>query len=81
VPGTARPWFAGFQGDASLWAGFPAFHGVIFWQDFVQWRTNQNGFASQPENLPHNNGVSTAVASKLPPRAAQILLEASGISQ
>jgi hypothetical protein len=22
VPGTARPWSAGFQGDASLWAGF-----------------------------------------------------------
>jgi hypothetical protein len=47
-----------------------AFHGVIFWQDFVQWRTNQNGFASQPENLPHNNGVHTAAASNLPPRAA-----------
>ena|SRR5271165_2691478 len=55
---------------------FPAFHGVIFWQDFVQWRTNQNGFASQSENLPHNYGVSTAAASKLPSRAAQILLDA-----
>src|SRR6202161_2479967 len=70
---TARSWFH--------LVGFPAFHGVIFWQDFVQWRTAQNGFASQPEPLPHNNGVSAAAASKLPPRAAQILLEASGISQ
>jgi hypothetical protein len=57
-------------------SGFPVFHGVIFWQDFVQWRTNQNGFASQPEKLPHNNGVGPAAASKLPPRAAQILLDA-----
>ena len=65
---TARSWFH--------LAGFPAFHGVIFWQDFVQWRTNQNGFASQSEKLPHNNGISTAAASKLPPRAAQILLDA-----
>src|SRR5271156_5609508 len=70
---TAREWFHS--------PGFPAFRGVIFWQDFVQWRTNQNGFASQPEKLPHNNGVSTATASKLPPRAAQILIEASGASQ
>lgn len=70
---TARGWFR--------LPGFPAFHGVIFWQDFVQWRTGQNGFASQPEKLPHNNGVSTATTSKLPPRAAQILIEASGVSQ
>jgi hypothetical protein len=24
--------------------GFPAFHGVIFWKDFIQWRTGKNGF-------------------------------------
>jgi len=65
---TAREWFHS--------PGFPAFRGVIFWQDFVQWRTNQNGIANQPEKLPHNNGVRTAAASKLPPRAAQILLDA-----
>jgi hypothetical protein len=69
---TARSWFH--------LAGFPAFHGVIFWQDFVQWRTGQNGFVSLPESLPHNNGISTAAASKLPPRATRILLEASEIS-
>jgi hypothetical protein len=57
-------------------SGFPAFHGVIFWQDFVQWRTGQNGFASQPESLPHNNGVQTAAASNLLPRAARILHDA-----
>jgi hypothetical protein len=56
--------------------GFPVFRGVVFWQDFVEWRTNQNAFTSQPEKLPHNNGVSTAATSKLPPRAAQILLDA-----
>lgn len=70
---TARSWFH--------LAGFPAFHGVIFWQDFVQWRTGQNEFAGQPEPLPHNNGVQNAAASKLPPRAARILLEATDISK
>ena len=68
---TARCWFR--------LPGFPAFHGVIFWQDFVQWRTNQNGISSQSEKLPQNNGVK--IPSSLPPRAAQILLEASNISQ
>ncbi len=28
---------AGSKGG-NLWAVFPAFRGVIFWQDFVQWR-------------------------------------------
>jgi len=63
---TARSWFH--------LAGFPSFRGVIFWQDFVQWRTGQNGFAAQAEDLPHHNG-DTAAVSTLPPRAAQILLE------
>jgi hypothetical protein len=70
---TARSWFR--------LPGFPAFHGVIFWQDFVQWRTGQNGFASQSENLPHHHGVAVAASSGLPPRAAQILLEASSASK
>jgi hypothetical protein len=63
---TARSWFR--------LPGFPAFHGVIFWQDFVQWRTNQNGISGQSEKLPQNNGVK--IPSNLPPRAAQILLDA-----
>jgi hypothetical protein len=64
---TARGWFH--------LAGFPAFHGVIFWQDFVSWRAAQNGFASQPDNFPHHNSDIPAAFSTLPPRAAQILLD------
>jgi hypothetical protein len=62
---TARSWFH--------LAGFPAFHGVTFWQDFVQWRTGQQGFKNP--SPPQRDG-DTAAASKLPPRAARILLEA-----
>jgi hypothetical protein len=64
---TARAWFG--------LPGFPGFHGVVFWQDFVQWRTNQNGPAAAPPP-PARNGVAPANASRLPPRAARILLEA-----
>ena len=32
---TARAWFR--------LSGFPAFQGVIFWQDFVRWRMDQTG--------------------------------------
>ncbi len=63
---TARSWFH--------LAGFPAFHGVIFWQDFVQWRTGQNGFKNPSPS--QRDGETAAAASKLPPRAAQILLDA-----
>src|ERR1017187_4815512 len=52
---TARCWFH--------LPGFPAFHGVTFWQDFVQWRICHNGFASQPENSPHQNGNTAAALS------------------
>jgi hypothetical protein len=63
---TARSWFH--------LSGFPAFRGVIFWQDFVQWRAGQNGFKiSSPSQ---RDGDTAAAASKLPPRAAQILLDA-----
>ena len=65
---TARSWFH--------LPGFPAFRGVTFWQDFVQWRAGQNGFASQRESLPHRGDQSAAAASTLPPRAAQILFDA-----
>ncbi len=63
---TARTWFH--------IPGFPAFRGVTFWQDFVQWRAGQNGLPNsiitrqqdvdQPSTLSH-----------LPPRVAQILLD------
>jgi hypothetical protein len=62
---TARCWFH--------LPGFPAFHGVVFWQDFVQWRAGQNGFKNPP--LPQRNGDIAAAIPTLPPRAAQILLE------
>jgi hypothetical protein len=35
---TARKWFRV--------PGFPVFRGIVFWQDFVQWRAGQNGFKS-----------------------------------
>src|SRR5271155_2498484 len=52
--------------------GFPAFRGVIFWQDFVQWRADQYG--SGNHSLPQGNGDAAVAASNLPPRAAQLLL-------
>ena len=64
---TARDWFHS--------PGFPAFRGVIFWQDFVQWRVGQHEFASQSENFPRHDGNTAAALSTLPPHAAQILLE------
>jgi hypothetical protein len=42
---TARGWFR--------LPSFPVFRGVIFWQDFVRWRTDQNGFHS--EKFPHRD--------------------------
>ena len=63
---TARDWFH--------LAGFPVFRGVIFWQDFVQWRAGQNGFKNP--SLPQRNGETVAAAATLPPRAARILLDA-----
>jgi hypothetical protein len=47
---------------------------VTFWQDFVQWRTGQNGFKNPA--MPQRNGDTAAAPSNLPSRAAQILLEA-----
>src|SRR5277367_5106960 len=65
---TARSWFR--------LPGFPVFHGVIFWQDFVEWRIGQNGIKNPAESLPVNNGIAPANASNLPPRAARILMDA-----
>ena len=63
---TARSWFH--------LAGFPAFHGVIFWQDFAQWRTGQNGLKNP--SVAQRDGDIAAAVSALPPRAAQILFDA-----
>ncbi len=59
---TARHWFH--------LPGFPVFHGVVFWQDFVHWRMHHysNGEAAVSVTMPDNS-----VASGLPPRAAQLL--------
>jgi hypothetical protein len=62
----ARSWFH--------LSGFPAFRGVIFWQDFVAWRTGQHGFRNASSSS--GSGGDFAAAAKMPPRAAQILLEA-----
>jgi hypothetical protein len=56
---TAREWFR--------LPGFPAFRGVIFWLDFVAWRTGQ---ASRPPELPRPRG-NVAGSASLPPRAAK----------
>src|SRR5579871_6966755 len=37
---TARSWFH--------LPGFPVFHGVVFWNDFVQWRAEQYGLSHPP---------------------------------
>jgi hypothetical protein len=62
---TARTWFH--------LPGFPVFHGVIFWQDFVRWRTTHNGLANRTESVPEAHVAQFAAG--LPPRAASILLE------
>ena len=69
----ARDWFQ--------MKGFPRFEGVVFWQDFVDWRNNRNG-GTALLNDSHHPAVSVPAletkrhsASGLPPRAAQILLE------
>jgi len=63
---TARSWFR--------LPGFPAFRGVIFWQDFVQWRANQNNITGHTVT-PSKTGSVPSV-SGLPPRAAKILQDA-----
>src|SRR3984885_15134373 len=43
---TARHWFH--------LPGFPVFHGVTFWQDFVKWRADQTGLRNPA--LPQRDG-------------------------
>ena len=35
--------------------GFPAFRGIVLWQDFVQWRTGRNNLKSQGEQISQTN--------------------------
>jgi hypothetical protein len=62
---TARSWFH--------MPGFPVFRGVIFWQDFVNWRAEHYGLNNPPDA--RRNGDTAFDASQLPPRAANILLD------
>jgi len=66
---TARAWFR--------LPGFPVFRGVVFWQDFVQWRTNKDGRNPVEPPLPSSNNAAPLSPSSLPPRAQRILLEAA----
>jgi hypothetical protein len=63
---TARCWFH--------LSGFPAFRGVTFWRDFVQWRAGQTAFAKP--SIPQGSGDTIGAVSALPPRAEQILHDA-----
>jgi hypothetical protein len=54
--------------------GFPLFHGVVFWEDFAQWRASQNGLSISPPA--QGNEEMADIISTLPPRAARILLDA-----
>lgn len=63
---TARNWFR--------LHGFPSFHAVVFWQDFVQWRTGQNNLKRSSEKI--TPAKDDKLVSNLPLRAEHILWEA-----
>src|SRR5437016_1585551 len=54
---TARSWFH--------LPGFPALRGVVFWQDFIQWRLGQFGLSS-PSILQQDDHMPAATLN-LPP--------------
>ena len=60
---TAREWFH--------LPGFPVFRGVVFWQDFIQWRTGRNNLKGLGEKILQPNDEKTV--ADLPPRAERIL--------
>lgn len=60
---TARSWFH--------LPGFPAFHGVVFWEDFVRWRAADATVKDSSDGQREREALP--VTSTLPPRAAQIL--------
>jgi hypothetical protein len=68
----ARAWFRQ--------PGFPSFCGVVFWQDFVQWRNAMTGLKNIIEMPPRSHECQQPVATKpsmmFTGRAAQILAEA-----
>jgi hypothetical protein len=71
---TARQWFH--------LPGFPIFRGVVFWQDFVDWRKGQAGLNSagrdgSQEVEQKKSGLPSFSGKELPPRVARILSEAA----
>jgi hypothetical protein len=68
----ARAWFRR--------PGFPVCCGVVFWQDFVQWRGAQAGLRSVNQTVLKNQDDDLQAVPKkganLPVRAAQILAQA-----
>lgn len=66
----ARTWFRQ--------PSFPVVRGMVFWQDFVQWRKDQTGLNSS-KPVQSNNEVAKGTPAKLifPERAARILREAN----
>eukprot|EP00456_Euglypha_rotunda_P013381 TRINITY_DN139_c0_g1_i6.p3 TRINITY_DN139_c0_g1~~TRINITY_DN139_c0_g1_i6.p3 ORF type:complete len:110 (+),score=22.52 TRINITY_DN139_c0_g1_i6:373-702(+) len=56
-------------------AGFPVIGGMVFWQDFVKWRSGHIGTASSPEQPSVSSAADKLGVAGLPPRAARILLE------
>ena len=54
---------------------FPVFHGVVFWADFVVWRTFQNGLHDMGKE-PQPMKSEIVGVSNLPAKAARILQEA-----
>jgi hypothetical protein len=70
---TAREWFR--------LESFPVFRGVVFWEDFVEWRKAQTGLVDHRGHSPPTLPAPLAQASQkallnLPPRAAAILADA-----
>src|SRR5215475_9643817 len=65
----ARDWFQ--------MKGFPRLEGVVFWQDFVEWRNNRYGGTVILNNAPLPASVENkrTPVSGLPAKAAKILIE------
>jgi hypothetical protein len=71
---SARSWFRR--------PSFPVVCGVVFWTDFVQWRTHQAGLKQvqleqSASEFKRMETTTSKVTQQLPERAARILREAS----
>lgn len=69
---TAREWFR--------LPGFPVVQGVVFWEDFVQWRRRQTGLSAPKDSAsqqarPGDNGSTFQPGVRLSPQAARMLGE------